>query len=411
MHLTSTSVSLRCYDSNDNQQKQEQEQEQCMYSESLTQRVRLMLCLVGENEALELIHDNTSEKGSNSQQEEYIDEKPCIEGNSTSRTLISSGSIIASFVETMEDLTPKMITGTYANVKKKYHVSQTILGEGYSGIVRRCIDRKTKVPYAIKSIDKSKIHSTVDLRCEIEVLQELDHPSIIKLIDVFEDETCVHLITELCLGNDLYDMLVKKSESLDNKDFSERQVAKIIWQVLDAVLHCHERNIVHRDIKAENVMLSSDNDDLSVKLIDFGLSCKHESFMPMTCVLGTPFYIAPEVLTKSYDRKCDLWSIGVLTYTLLHGFLPFCGNNNIEVFASIMRGKFDFHESKEAYLSCEAKMFVTSLLTMDPHKRVEAKEAMNHQWFKRQLGTGMLQRQGQQQRHKQGGHRCVAMAA
>ena len=134
-----------------------------------------------------------------------------------------------------------------------------------------------------------------------------------------------------------------------------------------AVGHCHANGVVHRDIKPENIMVGNDKE---LKLIDFGLSKIHKSSKNLETITGTPYYMAPEVLTESYDHKCDIWSLGVVMYVLLSGYLPFQGPNKYEVFKKILAGKFHFNHKEFAKVSNEGKDLISKLLRVDPNKRV-----------------------------------------
>lgn len=184
------------------------------------------------------------------------------------------------------------------------------IGEGTFGVVRKCRDRETGQMCAAKTILKSKVPNLDLLQKEVDLLSEVEHPHIIKLYDAFEEETKLHLVTELCTGGELYDRVVEKSLSPE-QHFSEYDAARILRNILDAIAYCHdEKNICHRDLKVENFLLLNERDDSPVKIIDFGLS----RFNPdnvMTTRVGTVYYVAPEVvLSKEYSDKCDIWSIG-----------------------------------------------------------------------------------------------------
>lgn len=231
------------------------------------------------------------------------------------------------------------------------------------------MDRKTKEWYAIKSILKSKVSRVDILKREIEILAEVDHKNIIKLIEVHEDVKYLHLITELCTGGELFDRIIAKSETPEGH-FEEQHAAKIIASILDAIAYCHERHIVHRDLKPENFLFVSKDENAQVKIIDFGLS-RHEAAGEgvMRTKVGTPYYVAPEVLKKQYTKSCDMWSIGVIAYILLCGYPPFYGDSDNQIFDSVKAGKFDFPSPEWDTISEDAKDFICCLLKMDPSER------------------------------------------
>ena len=154
------------------------------------------------------------------------------------------------------------------------------------------MDRETKEWFAIKSIRKSKVSKIEVLKREIEILKEVDHPNIIKLISVHEDQKYIHLITELCTGGELFDRIIAKTQS-EEGHFSERDAANLVWCILDAIHYCHEvQQIVHRDLKPENFLFLTEEEDSPVKIIDFGLS-RHDdqAFGVMKTKVGTPYYV------------------------------------------------------------------------------------------------------------------------
>mmetsp|Transcript_26104 Transcript_26104/g.41133 ORF Transcript_26104/g.41133 Transcript_26104/m.41133 type:complete len:388 (-) Transcript_26104:150-1313(-) len=277
------------------------------------------------------------------------------------------------------------ITGIFSSIDCKYHIDRQVLGSGHYGSVRECIDRVTGQRCAVKSIRKSDpAVKPVDLAREIALLKEMKHRSIIRLADVHEDAEYVHLVTDLCEGGELFDRIIEKCDD-DNGTacFSEDEAAKIIYQILTAVSYMHTRGVVHRDLKPENVLYETADEDSPIKVIDFGLSREHrEGFEPpMSTVVGTPYYIAPEVLKGRYGKSCDLWSVGVISYILLCGYPPFNGANNNEVHAAVQRGRYRFPSAEWSGTSREAKDFIRRVLQKDPRKRMNAEHALNHPWI------------------------------
>ena len=210
-----------------------------------------------------------------------------------------------------------MITDALTDVRQQFHINPKEIGHGHYGVVRKCMHRETKEWYAIKSIRKSKVGKIDVLKREIAILQEVQHPNIIRLIEVHEDTKYLHLITELCTGGELFDRIIAKTQS-EEGHFSESDAAGIIRCILDAIAYCHDvKQIVHRDLKPENFLFKTTDEDAEIKIIDFGLS-RHDTtnFGVMKTKVGTPYYVAPEVLNRQYTKSCDIWSIGVITYIL-----------------------------------------------------------------------------------------------
>ncbi|KAL3790554.1 hypothetical protein HJC23_007703 [Cyclotella cryptica] len=268
-----------------------------------------------------------------------------------------------------------------SNLNDHYHVIPKATGQGVAGSVYPAIHRKTRKVYAVKSIKKATARRKDRIMREITFLREVNHPNIIKAYGVYEDDHAYHIVTEMCYGSELFDKIVEKASS-GIGCFLERDAARIISDLLSAVSYLHKLNIVHRDIKPENILFTEENNDMSsIKLIDFGLSVRHTEDHPKlaNCV-GTAYYMAPEILNGSYDRSCDLWSVGVIAFVMLCGRPPFNGSNDDKVFARIMTGKYSMDTPHWHGITDDAKDFVRKLLQMDPAKRMTAGEALEHPW-------------------------------
>ncbi|KAL3763516.1 hypothetical protein ACHAWU_009200 [Discostella pseudostelligera] len=299
------------------------------------------------------------------------------------------------------------------------------LGHGIAGIVHKCIHRSSSKVYAVKIITKSKVRCKNRIQREIAILhrvQKQHHPNIIELYDVYEDETTVHIVTELCRGGELYEEIIRLKESSRQSIvgcagrssvncFHERDAAHIINELLSAVSSLHSINIVHRDLKPENILLVdgvkernnlNSTDDLSssptssssltssssqytIKLIDFGLSTRHTTLeAPLTSVVGTSYYMAPEVLAGSHDRTCDLWSVGVITFAMLTGRPPFNGVETNEIVSKIRNCQVEMEKQAfwDGVPNEKAKDFIQCLMMKDPQKRYTADMALGHPWIK-----------------------------
>jgi len=283
----------------------------------------------------------------------------------------------------------KSITGKHCDIEQRYHIETRILGAGLHGSVREGIDRVTGEHHAIKSIrkrDNPHVKPSGIVR-EIALLSEMKHDNIIHLKDVFEDDEYVHIVTNLCTGGELFDKIIQYGD--DSCFIEENKAARIIFQVLNAVAYMHAKKIVNRDIKPENILFETTDEDSTVKIIDFGLSRKHNvnSEKPMTAFVGTPYYIAPEVLKKKYTKSCDLWSIGVIAYALLCGYPPFNGPDNDAVLDAVRRGRYVFASHDWLCRSRESRDFIRHLLQKDPRKRLTAVQAMNHPWIRMHMST------------------------
>jgi calcium-dependent protein kinase len=192
----------------------------------------------------------------------------------------------------------------------------------------------------------------------VKILTKLDHPNIVKYYETYDDNKYMYLVMEYCDGGELFD----KIASQKNQTFSEAEACVYMTKLFQAINHCHASNIVHRDIKPENIMIGKDKE---LKLIDFGLSKAKNEKGKLHTIAGTPFYMAPEVLDGGYSYKADIWSLGVLLYILLSGYLPFQGDGRNEVFAKILGGQYHFNHKEFAQVSEEGKDLIRKLLVVD----------------------------------------------
>ena len=201
---------------------------------------------------------------------------------------------------------------TQGRVFESYSLNH-ILGHGAFGKVFSATHLQTRIERAIKCVDKQNLTLEARKRMmeEVEILKDLDHPNIVRVIEVIEDERNLNIVTELCSGGVMFDRIIKM------KRFSEKIAAKLMYQIVGAVAHCHKAGIVHRDIKPENVVFMDESPESDIKVIDFGVSKKFFSDTPLRKRYGTPYYVAPEVLKGLYDEKCDVWSCGVVLFVML----------------------------------------------------------------------------------------------
>ena len=278
---------------------------------------------------------------------------------------------------------------TYSDIFEHYNVSTTVLGRGHYGAVRECTHRTTGVKYAVKTIDKRKVSRHDHIAREVQLLRSVNHPHIMQMIDCFEDTTHVHIITEVCNGGELFDLVVNNTH--DMGCLPEERARCIIKSLLQSVHYLHSKDIVHRDIKPENLLLSTTNNEqgdttttTNVKLIDFGLARIHtqQSNTFMTNQVGTSYYMSPEIHSGKYDRSCDIWATGIVSYILLAGYPPFNGDTDDEVQRSTQVGYFIFERQVWETLSMNCRDFVYRLLCSNEDKRIiSAEEALYHPWM------------------------------
>lgn len=209
---------------------------------------------------------------------------------------------------------------------------------------------------------------------EIRNLKDLDHPGIVKIYDFFSDKKRFYIIIDICKGGELFDHIVT------NHHLTEQDTSLLIKQLLSCIHYCHSKKLMHRDIKPENILLDSVNQLDQIKIVNFGSSIRFTENNFMTEKIGTPYYIAPEVLNKKYGPKCDVWSIGVITFICLFGKAPFDGINDQEIMKCVKKGKFSLRQP--ITVSDEAKDFILFLLNPDQSLRPSVKDALSHPWLK-----------------------------
>ena len=266
------------------------------------------------------------------------------------------------------------------DIRNIYKFKGEVLGGGNFGQVRKAYrkdDRVNRKYFAIKSIPKKDLTEKdfTNLIKEVNIISGLSHPNIVNFYETYHDKHFFHLVMELCEGKDSYQQIVK-IEKCD-----EKKVVSLIAKVLLAIAHCHSRGVTHRDLKPENILYESNSPDAEIKIIDFGLSRKYSKDIKLHSVLGTPYYVAPEVLKGSYDQKCDIWSIGAMAYLLLCGTPPFNGSTDKEIFNHILNSEIKFDLPIWNNVSNNAKSFVKLCLEKNRAKRPSAIKALDHPWF------------------------------
>ena len=265
----------------------------------------------------------------------------------------------------------------------KYKVTNKI-GEGSYGAVYLAFNLYTKQKVAIKRIVKNEENKIDELELinEINILKKLSHPNILKIIEFYQSEHSYYIITDHCSNGELYDQIKYK--------YNENQLAVLFYQMLSGIAYLHAHNIVHRDLKLENILISEIEVDKKtndryfwIKIIDFGTAKIFEKNKKEKSVVGSSYYIAPEVLKKSYNEKCDTWSIGVILYMLIVGRAPFDGVDDEEIISNIKKGKYNSSHKKLIESSNEVQDLVKKLLLVDSKKRLSAIDALKHPWFKK----------------------------
>lgn len=258
-------------------------------------------------------------------------------------------------------------------VTAKYDI-KALIGRGSFSRVVRVENRMTRQPYAIKMIDR--IQGKEVFESELAVLRRVKHPYIIQLVEVFETKDKVYMVMELATGGELFDRIIAKGS------FVERDATRVLNMVLEGVAYLHGLGITHRDLKPENLLYYHPGHDSKIMITDFGLSATKRGDNAMRTTCGTPEYIAPEILArKPYTCQVDMWAVGVVTYILLSGTMPFDDDNRTRLYRLILKAKYNYIGEHWKDVSASAKDFIDKSLVLDPNVRLTASQALKHPWI------------------------------
>ncbi|KAJ6952507.1 hypothetical protein NC653_041596 [Populus alba x Populus x berolinensis] len=253
------------------------------------------------------------------------------------------------------------------------------LGQGQFGITYLCTHKASSALYACKSISKRKLlcrEDYEDVYREIQIMHHLSgQPNVVQIKDTYEDSMFVHLVMELCAGGELFDRIVAKGH------YSEKEAAKLTKNIIGVVEYCHCLGVMHRDLKPENFLFDKPGDDAKLKTTDFGLSVFYKPGQYFYDVVGSPYYVAPEVLLKHYGPQADVWSAGVILYILLSGVPPFWAETDSGIFRQILQGKLDLESDPWPNISESAKDLIRKMLDRDPKQRITAHEVLCNPWI------------------------------
>ncbi|GAB4845562.1 Calcium-dependent protein kinase 10 [Ancistrocladus abbreviatus] len=281
-------------------------------------------------------------------------------------------------IKVLKDVVPLGSGHFRTRIFDKYLIGRE-LGRGEFGVTYLATDRETKEKLACKSISKRKLRTAVDVedvRREVAIMSTLpEHPNVVKLRATYEDNEAVHLVMELCEGGELFDRIVARGH------YSERAAAGIARTIAEVVRMCHENGVMHRDLKPENFLFANKKENSPLKAIDFGLSVFFRPGERFTEIVGSPYYMAPEVLKRNYGPEVDIWSAGVILYILLCGVPPFWAETEQGVALAILRGILDFKREPWPQISDAAKNLVLRMLEPDPKKRLTAQQVLEHPWI------------------------------
>uniref|UniRef100_A0A4W3J873 Serine/threonine kinase 33 n=1 Tax=Callorhinchus milii TaxID=7868 RepID=A0A4W3J873_CALMI len=301
----------------------------------------------------------------------------------------------ASVSQTAECKVPHTRIGDESAIRGIYKFGHK-LGQGSYGIVIEATHLETGKKWAIKKVNREKAGSSgvMLLEREVSILKRVNHEYIIHLEEVYETPKRMYMVTELCEGGELSGILQRK------KFFNEKETRHVIQSLASAIAYLHKNDIVHRDLKLENILVKNNESSseidmkLNIRVTDFGLSVQKggvgsENMLQATC--GTPMYMAPEVINAhEYTQQCDTWSIGVIMYAMLSGEPPFMANSEEKLVELINRGDLRFHDSILKGVSDGAKDVLSRLLKVDPAHRITANELLDNPWVRGE--TSALQR-------------------
>lgn len=264
------------------------------------------------------------------------------------------------------------------DVLSDYDMGET-LGEGAFGVVTYCTNKATGQGFACKTIEKKQLRRKADvedIRREVQILMLLSsHPSVAALCAVYEDTEAVYLILELCEGGQIFDRLISMGT------ITEQYISQVFRQMVELVDQCHTLGIAHRDVKPENFLFTTRDESSKIKAADFGLSQFFTHGKPFKSLIGSAYYVAPEVLNRSYGPKADIWSLGVCLYVMLCGSPPFDGDGEDDIFDKILYHDPDFSQSPWPKVSSHAKVLVKNLLQKNPDRRPDTKAILQHRWL------------------------------
>ncbi|XP_040873255.1 calcium-dependent protein kinase 1 isoform X1 [Glycine max] len=258
------------------------------------------------------------------------------------------------------------------------------LGRGQFGVTYLVTHKHTKQQFACKSIATPKLvhrDDLEDVRREVQIMHHLTgHRNIVELKGAYEDRHSVNLIMELCGGGELFDRIIAKGH------YSERAAADLCRQIVTVVHDCHTMGVMHRDLKPENFLFLSKDENSPLKATDFGLSVFFKPGDVFKDLVGSAYYVAPEVLRRSYGPEADIWSAGVILFILLSGVPPFWSSkpplHEQGIFDAILRGHIDFTSDPWPSISSSAKDLVKKMLRADPKQRLSAVEVLDHPWMR-----------------------------
>ena len=350
------------------------------------------------NKQINILEEKLSSKDDNKLSHSQIINKPSpkltrfVRRKKKSTTLMENNLLINKLKKiqmsvplAQELLVPKQ----KGNPSDKYIIGKK-MGSGAYGTVYEATNIIFKSKVAMKMIIKNENMNSLLINNEIDILKKMSHPNIVRIYEFYETINCFYLINEFCDKGELYNYINRST-------LNEQQLSIIFYQVFSGLCYLHENNVLHRDIKPENILISKIEKDLNsneeyfwIKIIDFGTAKIFEKGEKEKKIVGSAYYIAPEVLDQNYNEKCDTWSVGVVLYMFLVGRAPFDGKNPEEIMYSIRNKNYDENNPKLLERSPQVRDLINNLLNKNIEKRFSAKEALNHEWFKKYNGRKLF---------------------
>ncbi|CAM8949647.1 unnamed protein product [Rhodiola kirilowii] len=322
-------------------------------------------------------HGNSSPEAADNHKSQSADGNA--EGQTNSTTTPPKPATIATNKPAKDAQIGPVLGRPMEDIKVTYTMGKE-LGRGQFGVTHLCTHKATGEQFACKTIAKRKLvnkEDIEDVKREVQIMHHLTgQPNIVELKGAYEDKHSVHLVMELCAGGELFDRIIAKGH------FTERAAASLMRTIVQIVHTCHSMGVIHRDLKPENFLLLSKDENAPLKATDFGLSAFFKQGDTFRDIVGSAYYIAPEVLKRKYGPEVDIWSIGVMLYILLCGVPPFWAESEHGIFNAILRGHVDFTSDPWPSISPQAKDLVKKMLNSDPSQRLTAFEVLNHPWIK-----------------------------
>ncbi|XP_011315208.1 uncharacterized protein [Fopius arisanus] len=250
------------------------------------------------------------------------------------------------------------------------------IGKGRYGVVRKVLDKSSEINRAAKFVRTIKNKDRQQVLKEIDIMNTMKHPKLMRLVAAFEGSKEMIMVTEYISGGELFERV-----AADDFTLTEQDSVLFVRQICEGVAYMHDQHIVHMDLKPENIMCQSRTCH-RIKLIDFGLAQTLQPNTPVRVLFGTPEFVSPEIISfEPIGTESDMWSIGVICYVLLTGLSPFMGDNDAETFVNITRADYDFDDEAFSAISKEAIDFISSLLIKRKELRLSAKDCLEHPWL------------------------------